>query len=123
MTRLRLILFMFLVLPLSSMAQTVVTYDYDAAGNRTTRTLSIEVAVINESPAPENSNVPESYAGQISINENNLLCNVPEANPEDVHNEYPLEKNYLWNKALLILCHLESPLIIAKDTNITQKRI
>ena len=123
MKRLRLILFMFLVLPLSSMAQTVVTYSYDAAGNRATRVSSIEVAIINESPAIENSNVPESDAGHISVDDNHLLCNVPEANPENVHSEYPLEKNYLWNKAQLILCHLESPLIIAKDTNITQKRI
>lgn len=121
MKGLRLILFAFLALPLSSMAQTVITYSYDAAGNRTTRTSSIEVAVIDGFSVPDNTGIKESDTGQISINENNLFCYVPEANPEDMHDGYSLEKNYLLNKARLILCHL--PSIIVQGTDITQKRI
>lgn len=123
MKGLRLLLFTFLALPLSSMAQTIVTYSYDAAGNRTARTSSIEVAVIHDFPVLEESDVSESGAGQISVNENNLLCNVSEAHPEDVHSGYSLEKNYLWNRAQLILCHLESPLIIVQGLDIKQRHI
>ncbi len=123
MKGLSLLLFAFLALPLSSMAQTVVTYGYDAAGNRTTRVSSVELAATNESPAMEESNTPEFDFVQVSVNKNNMLCNVFEHNMKDAHNDGFFENKYWWNRVQLILCSLESPLIVSQGINVTQKRI
>ena len=120
---LSLILFIFLALPLSSRAQTVVIYSYDDAGNRSTRTSLIKVAAINDSPILEESDIPEFDFEQVSVNKNNMLCNAFEAKSEDMHNDNFLEKNYWWNRIQLILCSLESRLIVSQGIDIKQKQI
>lgn len=74
MKKLNLFLFAFFALPLSVTAQTVVTYTYDDAGNRTSRTSSVEVAAANETPAFEKSNIQVLNPAQYFINANNMLC-------------------------------------------------
>ena len=59
MKRLNLVFFVLIVFPLSGVSQTVINYSYDAAGNRTTRTSSIEVAAVAEPQAVTESKIPE----------------------------------------------------------------
>ena len=59
MKRLNLVFFVLIVFPLSGVSQTVINYSYDAAGNRTTRTSSIEVAAVAEQHAIIESKILE----------------------------------------------------------------
>ena len=68
MKRLNLLMLTLIVFPLSSVAQTVITYGYDAAGNRTTRTSSVEVASITESQTSDKLEILElDYSQELTI--------------------------------------------------------
>lgn len=60
MKRLSLLLFAYLAVSLSGMAQTVITYSYDAAGNRTTRTSSSDAVVADESQTHGESDIHDN---------------------------------------------------------------
>ena len=57
MKQLTLLLLLIMAYPMSSLAQTVITYGYDAAGNRIIRTSSPELATISKSSTSSHSNI------------------------------------------------------------------
>ena len=57
MKPLKLLLFVFIVFPLSGKAQTVITYSYDSAGNRVSRTVSTDVAAIDNNHSIEDQDI------------------------------------------------------------------
>lgn len=65
---------MLLALPLSTMAQTVITYSYDSAGNRNKRSPSAEVASTNNSIVLKVSKIPESDTGEIIVDKDKRLA-------------------------------------------------
>lgn len=123
MKRLNLLLFILFALPLSSMAQVVVTYSYDAAGNRTGRTMPIEETVINDSQAIGESNITEFDIKQVFINKDNMLCNVFKSNYGDVRSEEFFVKNHMENGHQFLPCSFESPVMMAQVIDTKQKRI
>lgn len=74
MKKLSLLLGAFLALPLSGMAQTVITYTYDEAGNRTSRTSPGAVAAADVRPTFDKFDSFVFDFEQYYINTNNMLC-------------------------------------------------
>lgn len=123
MKRLNLVFFVLIVFPLSGVSQTVINYSYDAAGNRTTRTSSIEVAAVAEQHAIIESKILEL----------NFEYGLPDCRSEISHvlksasgdrADKELIKNYpSENKRQIYLCSVEHPAIISQAINTKQKRI
>lgn len=84
-----------LTIPFSGKAQTVITYGYDAAGNRASRTSSIEIAAVNESQISEGKR-------------NTALCDVSEPDQQTMPIKLFFETNYWWENSQLVLCSLDS---------------
>ena len=123
MKRLNLLFLVLIVFPLSSVAQTVITYNYDAAGNRTTRTSSVEVAAIAESQTTDESEILGLDYSQELLNSMNEFCYaIKQHNGNNPDNEFLI--NFQWdNKRKVFLCFVESPEIITQAINTKQKRI
>lgn len=122
MKRLKLLLLVFIVLPISGMSQTVITYSYDAAGNRTTRTSSIEVAAVAEPQAITDSKILELDFEQELLYCRNEICNVLKSDYNDMQCK-ELIGNPSEQKCQFLLCSVEHPAIISQAINTKQKRI
>lgn len=73
MKHLTLLLLLLAAVQLSGKAQTVITYTYDDAGNRVSRTSSAEVAAAYGVQNMDESTVPELEPLSSSYNEDNVL--------------------------------------------------
>lgn len=76
MKHLTLLLLLLAAVQLSGKAQTVITYTYDDAGNRVSRTSSAEVAATYGVQNMDESTVPELEPLSSSYNEDNVLATV-----------------------------------------------
>lgn len=122
MNRLKLLLLVFIVLPVSAMAQTVITYSYDDAGNRTTRTSSIEVAAVVELQAVTESKIPELDFRQDLLYCSKGIYHVLRSDNGDMSGK-ELIGNPSVQKHQFFLCSVEYPAIITQIINTKQKRI
>ena len=92
---LTLLLFAFLALPLSSLAQTGIEYSYDSAGNRTGRTYSLEVASVYDSPNVEDFNISDLDFKQTFACKNSMLLGVLELDSSEEQETILFEQDYL----------------------------
>lgn len=123
MKRLNLLMLTLIVFPLSSVAHTVITYGYDAAGNRTTRTSSVEVASITESQTSDKLEILELDYSQELLNDMNQFCYaLKQYKGNNSGNEFS-ENFQLENRRKIFLCFVESPEIMTQAINTKQKRI
>ena len=123
MKRLNLLFLVLIVFPLSSVAQTVITYDYDDAGNRTTRTSSVEVASIAESQTLDKLDILEPDYSQELLDDTNEFCyDLKQYKGNNLDNEFS-ENFQLENRRKIFLCFVEYPEIITQAINTKQKRI
>ena len=122
MKRLNLLLLVFIVLPISGMAQTVITYSYDDAGNRTTRTSSIEVAAVAELQAVTESKIPELDFRQELLYCSKEIYHVLRSDNDDMP-EKELIGNPLVQKYQFFLYSVDYPAIITQVVNTKYQQI
>ena len=122
MKRLKLLLLVFIVLPISGMSQTVITYSYDAAGNRTTRTSSIEVAAVAEPQAITESKILEFDFRQELLYCSKEIYHVLRSDNGDMSGK-ELIGNPSVQKHQFFLCSVDYPAIITQIINTKHKRI
>lgn len=120
---------MLLALPLSSMAQTVITYSYDSAGNRNKRSPSTEVAPASNSMVLNVSKIPESDTGKTIVDKGKRLAanndysfepdleygQISVSLGESQRNEWKQVVNLLWSKSVKTM--------VTQSINKTQKQI
>lgn len=123
MKRLNLLFLVLIVFPLSSVAQTVITYDYDAAGNRTIRTSSVEIAAIVESQAITESKILELDFGQELLYCRDEFCHVINSANDDSSDDMLLENTRTENNLLFTLYFVEFPVDIIQTVIITKHKI
>lgn len=123
MKRLNLILLLFIVLPLSSIAQTVITYSYDEAGNRTARTSTAEVAVIYEPQTVQGINKLKSFSDQMALYDAGALCKISKTCYNAVYNEVCDLHRQMLNGSLLVGTSLTYDTHFLYIINTKQKRI
>lgn len=121
MKRLNLLLLVFIVLPISAMAQTVITYSYDDAGNRTTRTSSIEVAAVAEPQAVTESKIPELDSRQELLYCSREICHSLSSDNYDRSDKELFESSYAEDKFHFTIYPIKSPLIITQVINSKHK--
>ncbi len=121
MKRLKLLLLVFIVFPISGMSQTVITYSYDAAGNRTTRTSSIEVAAVAEPQAATESKILELYFRQELLYCSREICHSLSSDNYDRSDKELFESSYAEDKFQFTIQPLKSPLIITQVINSKHK--
>ena len=109
MKRLKLLLLVFIVLPISAMAQTIITYSYDDAGNRTTQ-------AVTESKIPELDPRQELLYCSEEINHVLRSDNGDMSGKELIGN--PSVQKYQF-----FLCSVDYPTIITQIINTKHKRI
>lgn len=114
MKRLKLILLVFIVLPISAMAQTVITYSYDDAGNRTTRTSSIEVAAVAEPQAITESKILELDFKQELLYCSREICYSLSSGNYDRSDKELFESSYAKDKFQFTIYSFKSPQIITQ---------
>lgn len=87
MKSLKLVLVVFILLPLSGKAQTVITYSYDAAGNRVSRTVSANVAAIDNNHSIEDQDISK-YNLQRALDEVCICAESLAETIKDVRRDY-----------------------------------
>lgn len=117
------LVFLFIFVQLSCLAQTAIIYIYDDAGNRVTRIPSTEVTVINrhyQNPQSGTIAIPNEY---FLFNNSNLFCKIIRSYYLDPVNRY-YTNLYEWNNLSdYSNGRLKSPQITASNFNTKQRRI
>lgn len=123
MKRLYWLLIILFSFPLLSTAQTVITYNYDDAGNRTTRKSTNVVACVGELQIVETLETPELDSVRNLPKSTNFLYNSFASNDGEVRSSKLPENSYLNDRRQSVLDSTDSSINRAQMITIKQKRI
>lgn len=123
MKRLCSLLFILFSFQLLSSAQTVITYNYDAAGNRATRTATSVVACVDALHIGEISEIPDLDSEHDLQKSSNYLNYSLASNNGEVRSSELEENSYMNDRSQHILYSADSSINRAQMLTIKQKQI